>query len=217
MHDAVIAPAARALLHADAAIALLDHRAGIDIAARCPAHGQRLTRNAGLIDHRFARDNLAVERDHAAGAHGNAVSDLYVAHGDKDAARIRLQPNLVDIERHGLRQIRHGLLMRPLIEDVTHAEQEHDRTGRIKVTAQHRDGDCRRVEHRHLDLAVHQAGKAGLDITGRARNSQRRAKRVRKEELADCTAADSKHKLVLIFTSQRPAAMLGRKRAGLFI
>ena len=68
LHDAVIAAAAGCFLHADDALALFGDSARIHIAARPLRYRHGFAGHRSLIDHRLALNDLAVERNHAAGA-----------------------------------------------------------------------------------------------------------------------------------------------------
>ena len=210
--DTVVAAAAGALFHADGAVALFDDGTGVDIAALRFADGQRLARDGSLIDHRLAGNDLAVKRDHVAGMDHDPVADLNVCHRHKYGAGVCLFPDLVHIQGHGLCEIGNGLLVRPLVENVANAQQEHDRACRLEVLAQHRNGDRRCVQHRHLDLPVHQARHTGLDIRHGTRDRDQRAHRARNEQLLDAAPAQRCDKLVLKITIQGAAAVLRRER-----
>ena len=211
LHNAVVPPRAAALFHTDGATALLHDGAGIDVAALAPAHGQRLAGDGGMIDHGLAVDHLAVERDHVAGVDCYHITDLYVAHGDEHVARLGLHPDLVDIERHTARKVCHGLLVRPLVERLAHAEQEHYRARRGKIAAQHRHCDSRRVEHGHLYLPAQQARKPRLYVVRRAPQCHHRAHRHGQDELIDAPAQHRVDEPVLILSVQRTRAVLRRE------
>ena len=154
MDDAVVASRAHALIDADRAFALFHDRPGIDVAARRAAHGQPLAGDGRLIHHRFPRDDMAVERDHAAGADDDPVAGAHVADRHGHAAVRRFEPDLVHLQRHRPGKVGDGLFVRPFVEQLADAEQEDDRTRRFKVSAQDRYGNGCRVEHRHFDLPV---------------------------------------------------------------
>ena len=154
MDDAVVASRAHALIDADRAFALFHDRPGIDVAARRAAHGQPLAGDGRLIHHRFPRDDMAVERNHAAGADDDPVAGAHVADRHGHAAVRRFEPDLVHLQRHRPGKVGDGLFVRPFVEQLADAEQEDDRTRRFKVSAQDRYGNGCRVEHRHFDLPV---------------------------------------------------------------
>ena len=124
-HDAVIAAAAERLFHAHDALALFGDGACVDIAALALGDGHGLARHGRLIDHRLAGDDLAVERDEVAGADNDAVARLNIADGNERFRLARLEPDVVNVERHGAREIRDRLLVRPVLEDFAEAEHEH--------------------------------------------------------------------------------------------
>ena len=154
VHDAVVASRAHALIDADRAFALFHDRSGVDIAARRAAHGQSLAGDGRLVDHCLARNNMAVERDHAAGADNDPVAGAHVANRHGYAAVGRFKPDLIHLQSHRPGEIGNGLFVRPFVEQLADAEQEDDRARRFKVAAQNGYGDGRRIEHRHFDLPV---------------------------------------------------------------
>ena len=129
-HDAVVPTAAERLFHAHDALALFGNGACVDIAALALGHGHGFARHGCLIDHRLAGDDLAVERNEAAGAHDNAVARLNIADGNERFRFARLEPDVVDIERHGAREVRNGLLVCPVLKNFAEAEHEHHRARR---------------------------------------------------------------------------------------
>ena len=181
--DAVVAATAGALFHTDRAVTLFDDGTCVNIAAFRPADSQRLARNGRLIDHRLAGDDFSVKRDHAAGANDDAVADLHICYRHEYRTGVRLFPNLIHIQGHSLREVSNGLLVRPFIENVANAQQEHDRACRLEVLTQHRDRDRRRIQHRHLNLLVQQTVKPGLDIRHGAHDRDQRAHSARDEQL----------------------------------
>jgi hypothetical protein len=154
-----------------------------------PADSQWLARDGCLIDHCLAGNDFSVERDHATGADYDVVAGLNVSHRHEHRARVRLFPDLIHIQGHGLREISNGLLMRPLIKSVADAQQEHDGACRLEVLAQHRDRNCRCIQHRYLDLLVHQTRQSGLDIRHGARDRNQRAHRARNKQLLNAAPA----------------------------
>ena len=206
--NAVVAAAAGALFHTNGAVALFDDGAGIDITAFRPADSQRLARDGRLIDHRLTGNDFAVKRDHTAGTNDNAVADLNVCHRHKHRACVRLFPDFVHIQGHGLREISNRLFVRPLVKNITDAQQEHDRARRLEVLTQHRDRNRRRIQHRHLNLLMQQTVKPGLDIRHGAHDRDQRAHRARDEQLLHTAPAQRCNQLVLKFAAHGAAAML---------
>ena len=153
--DTIVAAAAGALFHTNGAVALFDDGAGVDIAAFRSADSQRLTRDGCLIDHRLTGNHFAVKRDHITGMDHDPVADLNVRHWHKYGACIRLFPDFIHIQGHGLREIGNRLFMRPLIENIADAQQEHDRACCLEVLAQHRDRDRGCCDPAHVPARWH--------------------------------------------------------------
>ena len=213
--DAVIAAAAELLFHADDALALFGDGACVNKAALALGNGHGLARHRRLIDHRLARDDLAVERDEVAGAHDDAVARLDVADGDEDLGLAGPEPDVVDIERHCAGEIGNGLLVRPVLKNFTEAEHEHHGACRRKVAAHHRDGDGGGVEHGDRELAVQQRGETLADIFDGMVDGERRGDREREEELGEHAADDRPGELVLKLAVQRPGGVVRHEVHGL--
>ena len=113
--DAVIAPAAGRLFHANDARALLGDRSGIDEAALALGYRQRLARQGRLIDHRLAGDDAAVERDQAACAHDDLVARLDGLDGNERLGFAGFEPDLLHTERHRAGKVGNGLFVRPFL------------------------------------------------------------------------------------------------------
>ena len=206
--DAVVAAAAGALFHTNGAVALFDDGTGIDIAAFRSADGQRLTRDGRLIDRRLARDDLAVERNEIACTHDHPVAGLHIADGDEQLGFAGLQPYLVDVQRHRTGQIGDRLLVRPLLQNFTQPQHEHDGACGVEVAAHHRDGHGRRVEHGDGEFAVQQGTESCADVFDRAEQRDGRLHRNRQEQPRERAAADGKDELVLILAVERAGRML---------
>ena len=210
-HDAVIAAAAERLFHAHDTLALFGDRACVDIAALALGDGHGLARHGRLIDHRLAGDDLAVERDEAAGADNDAVARLNIADGNERFRLARLEPDVVNVERHRAREVRDGLFMRPVLEDFAEAEHEHHGACRREVAAHHRHGDGGGVEHGDGELAVQQCGKTLADVLDRVIDGERRDDGEREEELRDHAADHRPREFVFKFTVEFARRMVGDK------
>ena len=148
LHDAVIAAADGCFLHADDALALFGDSARIHIAARPFRYRHGFAGHRSLIDHRLALNDLAVKRDHAAGADNDLIAGADIADGYKRLGLTGTQPRFVNVYGHRPREIGDGLLMRPLLKNLAEGEHEHDGACRREIAAEHRDGNRRRVQHR---------------------------------------------------------------------
>ena len=102
--------------------------------------------------------------------------------------------------------------MRPLLEQLTNIQQEHNRTCRREVPAYHRNTDGQRIEQLNLQLSVHQALEAAAEERqrqpDRACNLQRRWQEQRAGKLRNNLA----DQLFLILTVERTAAVGRRQR-----
>ena len=208
VHDAVVPASAERLFHVYNALALFHDRPGIDIAALALRRGHGLTGDGRLVDRRLARDDLAVERNEIAGAHDHPVAGLHIADGDEQLGFAGLQPYLVDVQRHRTGQIGDRLLVRPLLQNFTKPQHEHDGACGVEVAAHHRDGHGRRVEHGDREFAVQQGTESCADVFDRAEQRDGRLHRNRQEQPRERAAADGKDELVLILAVERAGRML---------
>ena len=209
--DAVIAAAAHCLFHADDAFALLRDRPGVDRAAGPLRHGHRFAGHGRLIDHRLAGDDFAVQRDEVARADDDFVARLDLADRDKNFRLAGLFPDLVDIQRHRAREIGHGLLVRPLLQNLAEPQHEHHGACGGKVAAHHRDGDGCRVEHGDGELPVPEGFQPFPDIFHGAEQRDRRRDRNRQEQPVEHAAADREDQLVFKLAVQRAGCVLRHK------
>ena len=207
-YDAVIAAAAERLFHAHDALALFHDRPGVDIAAVPLRRGHGLAGDGRLIDRRLAGNDPAVERNEIAGTHDHPVAGLHVADEDKQLRLARLEPYLVDVQRHCARKIRNGLLVRPLLQNFAQPQHEHDGARGVEVAAHHRDGHGGRIEHGDGKPAVQQGAQTCADVLDRAEQGDRRPHRDGQEQPRERAAADGKDELVLILAVERAGRML---------
>ena len=211
-NDLVIAALAGGLGDLDHAVAFLDDRAGVNLRTRtlCNRHGFSGKRR--LIDHNFAFNNLTVQRDDAAHANQNTITDSDVGQRYKYLCVIGLEPYAFYVERHAACQIVNRLFMRPLLEQLANIQQEHNRTCRGEVPAYHRNTDGQRIEQLNLQLSVHQALETAAEERqrqpDRACNLQRRWQEQRAGKLRNNLA----DQLFLILTVERTTAVGRRQR-----
>ena len=152
-----------------------------------------------MIDHRFAIYYFAVQRDHIAGADDNLVARLDVLDRHQHILTVGAQPCLVHIQRHRARQIGHGFLVGPILQQFAQPQHKHDRARRCKVAPQQRYRNGGGIQHRHRQLAVQQRTQPGFDIAYRAENRDHRPYRHRQKQLGSHAGRDRHHQLVLVF------------------
>ena len=217
LHNAVIPAAAGGLIHPDDAFALFHHRACIDTAAGAFGHRERLTGDGCLIHRGFAFRHLSVQRNHAAGADYNAVPGLHIPDGHQYLGVIDLHPDLVHIQGHGAGQIRHGLLMSPVIQNFANPQHEHNGTGGIEIPPHHGYGDGGGVQHGYGQAAVEQSLQPRPDVSDGAESGNDGPEGSRQEQLAACPAQDGEHQPVLKFPVQFPGTVIRRQFLRLFV
>ena len=121
-------------------------------------------------------------------------------------------PDLVDGERHRPGEVVHRFAVGPLVEYVADPEKEHDGRRGSEVARQHSGGDRRRVEHRNLDLTLHQAFQPFEDVLERADNRYVFAYIQRQQEQPDHPPGKRREQLVLKLTVQRASGLRGDER-----
>ena len=164
LHDPVIPAAAHGLLHPDNALPLLCHGTGIDKAAGALGNGLRFPRHRGLVHHGLSGQDLAVQRNQAAGADHDLIPHLDLPYRHQHLRLTGFQPDVLHLEGHCPGQIRHGLLVGPLLQDLSQPEHEHDGSGSIKVPPDHGNRYGSGIQHRHRQLAVKQGLQALFDV-----------------------------------------------------
>ena len=163
-HDPVIPAAAHGLLHLDNALPLLCHGTGIDKAAGALGNRLRFPRHRGLVHHGLSGQDLSIQRNQAAGADHDLIPHPDLPYRHQHLRLTGFQPDVFHLEGHGSGQIRHGLLVGPLLQDLTQTEHEHDGSGGIKVPPDHGNRYGSGIQHRYRQLAVKQCLQAFLDV-----------------------------------------------------
>ena len=208
MDDAVITAAARGLVHADDALARLHDRPGVDIAAHALVHRHCLAGHGGLVDHALALGHAAVQRNHPAGADHDAVAGPDIFHWHQHIRLAGTHPDLIDVQGHGVRQVGHGLLVRPLLQNLAQAEHEHHRARGVEVAAQHGDRHRRGIQHRDRELPMAKRPEPLADIMDGPEHGDGRRHRRGQEQLRRRPAQDRENQLVLELPVQLPGRVL---------
>ena len=154
MHDAVVPASAERLFHTHDAFALFYDRPGVDIATLALRGRHRLAGDRCLIDRCLTGDDLAVEWNKIACTHDHPVAGLYVADGHEQFGFAGLEPHLVNVQRHRTRKIRDRFLVRPLLQNFTQPQHEHDGACGVEIAAHHRDSHSCRIKHGDGKFAV---------------------------------------------------------------
>ena len=214
VNDLVIAALTGGLLHLQHTLTLLHHSAGIDCASGALGYRDGLAGEGRLIDGDLPLQHQAVHGDDASGADDYRIPRLDLGHRNQHFALGCAQPDPVHIQRHAPGQIRHRFLPCPLLQQLTHLQQEHDGAGGIKVAPERRDGNGQGVQQFHLDAAAQQAAHAPPHKGDHVPEYAGKAQRRREKQGAGGLAHHLCHQLLLKFPVQRPAAV-GGQRGGL--
>ena len=154
VNDLVIAALAGGLLYLQHTFALLYHGAGIDRAAGALGYRDGFSGKGRLVDSDLPLQHQTIHGDDAAGADDYCIPRLDLGHRNQHFALGCAQPDPVHIQRHTPGQIRHRFLPCPLLQQLTHLQQEHDGAGGIKVAPERRDGNGQGIQQLHLDAAA---------------------------------------------------------------
>ena len=210
-HDLVVAVGAARSLGQEDALALLHDGARVDGGTLDLPHRHGFAGQRGLIDHGFAFDHGAVQRDHVAGAHHDLVAGLDLRQRQQHFGALAAHPHLVHIQRHAAGQIIEALLAGPLFQQGAEVQQEHDGAGGVEIAPQHRNADAQRIQHLDFQLALEQTfdalphkGDGAPDGVGRADGGGQ-------EQLAEAVAYHKAVHLFLIFLIEFPAVGGGHK------
>ena len=211
MNDLVIAALTGGLLHLQHTLTLLHHSAGIDCASGALGYRDGLAGEGRLIDGDLPLQHQTVHGDDASGADDYRIPRLDLGHRNQHFALGCAQPDPVHIQRHAPGQIRHRFLPCPLLQQLTHLQQEHDGAGGIKVAPERRDGNGQGVQQFHLDAAAQQAAHAPPHKGDHVPEYAGKAQRRREKQGAGGLAHHLCHQLLLKFPVQRPAAVGGQR------
>ena len=99
-HDLVVAVRAALGPGGQDALALFHHSAGVDGGTDGLAHRHGLAGECGLVDHGFALDDGAVQRDHVAGADDDLVARVDLGQRHEHFGTLCADPDLIDIQGH---------------------------------------------------------------------------------------------------------------------
>ena len=214
MDDLVVAALAGGLLHLQHALPLLHHGAGVDRPAGAFGHRDGLPGEGGLIDGDLPLQHQAVHGDDPAGPDHHGVPRPDLGHRNQYLAPGCAQPDPVHVQGHALSQVRHGLLSGPLLQQISHLQQEHDHPGGLKIAPEGRDGEGEGVQQLHFDAAAQQAAQSPPYKWDHMPQNAGEAQRRWKKQSAGGFAEDLAHQLLLKFPVQGPAAV-GGQRGGL--
>ena len=148
----LVAGAARCLFHPDHQISFLQDGSRIYGRFRAFFHRNGFAGERCLIYHGLSLRHNSVQGNHASHGHADQIPFLYLMDGDLHISFLPLQPDLVHIQSHTPRQVRHRFFVGPLFHQLAHSQKKHDRGSRLKVPADQGNGDSRRVQHRHLQF-----------------------------------------------------------------
>ena len=140
--------------------------------------------------------------------HNYKISYLYFIRRHQLFSFILPHPYFFGIERHAPRKIADRLLMRPIFQQFTNTQQEHDRSGRIEVASQDRNGNSCRIQHRHFDLTGGQTLYTHPDISYRFAESDSVSKRHRQKNLVKESSKDPTRQFFLEFCIELSAGIL---------
>ena len=197
-NDLVVPASAALFLHAENTLALFHHRACIHSGTGPAGHRDGFAGEGRLVDHDIALVDHAVQRDHAAHMHGNAVAGAHLAQGQLHFAVVRLDPDPVNVQGHTAGQIFHRLFMGPLFQQFAQPQQEHHRTGGAEIAPCHGNAHGQAIQQLHMQLPPPQAAHRPAQIGQRAAQRPHHAQWRREEHIPHCLAADHAHQFFLI-------------------
>ena len=160
LHDLVVATLAGDLFYLQDALALLHHGSGVHRAAGMLGHRDGLAGEGCLVDGDLPFRHHAVQGDNAPGPDHHPVAGPDLSDWGKHLAGLSFQPHPIHMEGQAFRQVGHGLLPRPILQQLADLQQEHDGAGGSKVPAACGDADGQGVQQFHLDFSPPQASNA---------------------------------------------------------
>ena len=194
-------------LHPDVQLSFLDHSSGIDGLPWHSSHRHGLAGKGNLIYHAFPAGYLSVKGDHISHMYGHHIAFPDLIRLYQDLLPVPFQPDFFNIQGHAPRQVSHGLFMGPLFQKFSHPQQEHDRTGGIKVPAQDGDPDGSRIQKRDFDLPLPDAAQPRRKISKRLKRHDPCAQGRRHQEPSAVVQQHFRDQFFLIGCVQFPSGI----------
>ena len=182
--DALIFAGAGSHPDTDGQLALLHNGSGVYGGSLCPCHRHGFSRQGSLVYHRLPGFYRPIEGDHVSHMDNHQILLPHLRGVHQDLLPVTKKPHLFNIQRHAPGQIAHRFFMGPFLQNFSDAQQEHDGSCRIKISAEHRYADGRRVQHRHLQLPPCQRAQAVPQISAGSESSGSCPYGIRKKQLA---------------------------------
>ena len=208
-HDLVVAVCAALGLGGQDALALFHHSAGVDGGTDGLAHRHGLAGQSGLVDHGFALDDGAVQRDHVAGADDDLVARVDLGERHEHFGTLCADPDLIDIQGHAAGQVVEALLAGPLLQQGADVEQEHDGACGGEVAPQDGNADAQSIQHLDFQFAAPQAAHTLPEELDGAEHGVGGVERGGQEQLAQHPACQEVIHLFLIFLIDAAAVGAG--------
>ena len=208
-HDLVVAVCAALGSGGQDALALFHHSAGVDGGTDGLAHRHGLAGECSLVDHGFALDDGAVQRDHVAGADDDLVAWVDLGERHEHFGTLCADPDLIDIQGHAAGQIVEALLASPLLQQGADVEQEHDGACGGEIAPQDGNADAQSIQHLDFQFAAPQAAHTLPEELDGAEHGVGGVERGGQEQLAQHPACQEVIHLFLIFLIDAAAVGAG--------
>ncbi len=119
------------------------------------------------------------------------------------------------MKSHPLCKVIYALPVRPVFEKRADTQQKHNIAGGVEVAVQHRNGDGRRIKHRHFQLSFSKAPEAPNQKRHGADSRHNHADRFRQNQGRHAASCYKKKQTVLEFPLQlTPCVFRNRYGAG---
>ena len=139
-------------LYTHGQLPFLHHASRIDGISGDAAHGDGFPGEGGLVHHGLPFLHQPVEGNHISHVDHHLIPFPDLRRGNQKLLISGFLPYPAHIQGHGPRQVVHRFFMRPFLQKLSHAEQEHDRRGGVHIPAEHGNADRHRIQDRNLDF-----------------------------------------------------------------
>ena len=143
--------------------AFLDDRPRIDAETFLLGDGQGFPGHRRLIHTDLTAQDHAIQRNDAAAADDDPLSDFHVHDRNEYFSVIPDRPDPIDIESEGAGEVIFGFLSRPVFQDLAESQQKHDRRCGIVITGSDRSTDRRRIQNGDFHFSFEQGSQSFPD------------------------------------------------------
>ena len=140
--------------------------------------------------------------------HTDNVMLFYLTCVHKDFCLSLFYPYFFNLQRHTSGKVCHRFFMRPLFQNFSYTQKQHNRTCCTDISSEQRNSDGCGIQYRHFQLSPFQTLKAFFHKMQRLHRCLCSSQRCRKKQLAEIVHGKLCNKLFLINIHQFPSRVL---------